>query len=125
MVPVELGVYRAIVCSVSLVSVISLIMPVPMALSTSVWLSLSSYVVIGMGCGRVRYSHRMLRLLVALQLAPVSPCIALCPVAIVVIVVGVDPFSFWFMTMLLMCVSPIMDIGMVFHVMGLGSVELL
>ena len=73
MVPVDVGVNRAIVCRISLESVIILITPVPMAVKRLVLLSLLSYVVTGIGCGKVRYSQSMLRLLVALQLAPVSP----------------------------------------------------
>ena len=117
MVPIELGVYRAIVGRVSLESVISLMMPVPTAVRTSMVLFLSSYVVMGMGCGRERYSHRMSRLLKALQLAPVSPCIALFPVSIVVTGVGVDVVGS--MVILVNLVLPIREMCMVLCMMGL------
>ena len=115
--PVELGVYRAIVGRVSLESVMSLMMPVPTAVRTLMVLFLSSYVVMGMGCGKVQYSHRMSRLLVALQLAPVSPCIALFPVSIVVTGVGVDVVGS--MVIVVNLVLPIREMCMVLRMMGL------
>ena len=56
-----------------------------------------------------------------------SPCIALCPIVIVVIGVGVDPMILWIMVIAITWVSPIRDMGMVFRVMGLcgGSREFL
>ena len=79
MVPVDFGVNNAKVLRVSLLSVTSLMMPVPMAVNESVSWCLSLYVVMGIGLGRSWYSHKMAQLLVALQLAPVSACMALLP----------------------------------------------
>ena len=75
--PVEFGVYRARHLRTVLSFDTIFIRPVPMAEKSDTASPLLAYVVMGMGFCNSLKCHRRLRLLVALQLAPVSPCMVL------------------------------------------------
>ena len=93
MVLVEFGVNRArhlrMVLSVDTI----LIIPVPMAVKSETASPLLAYVVMGMGFLSSLKCHRRLRLLVALQLAPVSPCMALSSMCSILICLRVRALS--------------------------------